>query len=65
LVDLEVENLLKIDENSIQKANEYKIQVGMDFGWLLARFWLDFRSKLGSKLGPKSVSKEAKNDVTK
>ena len=65
LVDLEVENLLKIYENSIQKAIEYKIQVGMDFGWLLARFWDDFRAKLGSKLGLKLAWKGLKNDVTK
>ena len=51
-VDLEVENQSKIDEKTIQKAIENKMQVGMGFGWLLDRFLLDFGSKLGGKLGP-------------
>ena len=28
------------------------MQVGMDFGWLLDRFLMDFEPKLGVKLGP-------------
>ena len=52
LMDLEVENQSKIDEKSIQKAIENKMQVGMGFGWLLDRFLVDFGSKLGGKLGP-------------
>ena len=51
-MDLEVENLSKIDEKSIQKAIENKMQVGMGFGWLLDRFLVDVGPKLGAKLGP-------------
>ena len=51
-LDLEVENQSKINEKSIQKAIENKMQVGMGFGWLLDRFVVDFGSKLGCKLGP-------------
>ena len=51
-VDLEVENQSKIDEKSIQKAMENKMQVGMGSAWLLDRFLVDFGSKLGGKLVP-------------
>ena len=50
-VDLEVENRPKIDQKSIQKSIENKMQVEMDFGWLLDRFLVDFEPKLGAKLG--------------
>ena len=52
LVDFGVENRRKINQKSIQKAIENKMQVGMDFGWLLDRFLMDFEPKLGVKLGP-------------
>ena len=29
-----------------------KMRFGMDFGWLLDRFLVDFGPKLGAKLGP-------------
>ena len=51
-MDFGVENPLKINQQSIQKAIENKMQVGMDSGWLLERFGIDFGSKLGGKLGP-------------
>ena len=51
-VDLDVENLSKINEKSIQKAIENKMQVGMVFGWLLDGFLVDLGCKLGGKLGP-------------
>ena len=41
-----------IDDKSIQRATETKMQVGMDFGWLLDRFLVDLGAKLGAKLGP-------------
>ena len=52
LDDLGVEKFQKIDQKSIQKGIENKMQVGMDFGWLLDRFLMDFEPKLGVKLGP-------------
>ena len=64
-MDLGVENGAKIDQQSIENEIKNKMQVGMDFGWLLDRFWIDFGPKLGSKLGLKSASKGLKNDVTK
>ena len=51
-MDLGVENRSKINQKSIRKAIENKMQVGMDFGWLLDRFLMDFEPKLGVKLGP-------------
>ena len=51
-MDFGVENQQTINKNSIQKAIENKMQVGMDFGWLLDRFLVDFGPKLGAKLGP-------------
>ena len=51
-MDLGVENLSKINQKSIQKAIENKMEVGMDFGWLLDRFLVDLGPKLGVKLGP-------------
>ncbi len=47
-----MENQTKIDQKSIQKGIENKMQVEMDFGWLLGRFFVDFEPKLGAKLGP-------------
>ena len=51
-VVLGMENRQQIDQKSMQKAIENKMQVGMGFGWLLDRFLVDFGSKLGGKLGP-------------
>ena len=51
-MDFGVENRSKIDQKSIQKAIENKMQVGMDFGWLLDRFLIDLGAKLGAKVGP-------------
>ena len=46
----------KINEKSIKnrstKTIDDKMDVGMDFGWLLDRFLKDFGTKLGGKLGP-------------
>ena len=39
------------------------MQVGMDFGWLLDRFWMDFGRVLGAKLGPKSIKNLYKIDM--
>ena len=64
LVDLEVENQSKIDEKSIQKAIENKMQVGMGFGWLLDRFLIDLCPKLGAKLEP-SWHPNRKNEGSK
>ena len=52
LIDLGVENQPKIDQKSIKKGIKNKMQVGMDFGWLLDRSWSDFGPKLGGKMGP-------------
>ena len=41
----------KIHPKSIKKVIENKMQVEMDFGWLLDRFSLDFDPKSGAKLG--------------
>ena len=41
-----------MDQKSIQKAIESKMQVGMDFGWLLDRFLVDLGPNLWVKLGP-------------
>ena len=46
-----LENRSKINQKSIRKAIENKMEVGMDFGWLLDRFLMDFGPKLGVKLG--------------
>ena len=64
-VDLGVENRPKIDQKSIQKSIENKMQVGMDFGWLLDRFLTDFEPKLGVKLAPKSEEMGYQDDVKK
>ena len=36
----------------MKKVIDDKVDVGMDFGRLLNRFWKDFGTKLGSKLEP-------------
>ena len=66
----------KTHQNSIQEASkidqkgiENMMQVGLVFGPLLARIWVDFGAKLGGKLdpswhqnlenwGPKTMSKK-------
>ena len=52
LMDFGVGNRSNIYQKSIQKAIENKMQVGMDFGWLLDRFLVDLGAKLGVKLRP-------------
>ena len=52
LDDFRVENRSQINQKSIRKAIENKMEVGMDFGWLLDRFLVDLGAKLGVKLGP-------------
>ena len=37
-----------------KKSIENMMQVGLEFGPLLGRFWVDFGSKLEGKLAPKS-----------
>ena len=39
---------------------ENMMQVGLAFGSLLGRFWVDFGAKLGDKLGPKLAAKREK-----
>ena len=51
-VGLGVQNQTKIGTKSIQKGIENKMQVKIDFGWLLDRIMIDFGPKLGAKLGP-------------
>ena len=36
----------------MKKVIDDKVDVGMDFERLLNRFWEDFGTKLGGKLGP-------------
>ena len=50
----------KINKKSIKKPIKVKMQVGMDFGWLLDRFLVDFGTILGGKLAP-SWHKNQKN----
>ena len=64
LVDFGVENRSKINQKSIQKPIETKMQVGMDFGSLLDRFLIDFGPKLEAKLGP-SWHQNSKNGGSK
>ena len=45
----------KITKKSIKKVVDDKMDVGLDFGWLLDRFWIDFGRVLGAKLVPKSI----------
>ena len=52
LVGLGVQNQPKIDKKSVQKGFENKMQVKIDFGWLLDRFLVDFDAQVGGKLGP-------------
>ena len=51
-MDFGFENRSKINNKSIPKAIENKMEVGIDFGWLLDGFLMDFGAKLGVKLGP-------------
>ena len=43
--------MLKINEKQIKNCIDDKMEVGMDFGWLLDRLLVDFGTKLGGKLG--------------
>ena len=55
-MDLVVENQSNINQKSIQKAIENKMQVEMAFGRLLGEFWDGFGSQVGAKLGYKSIT---------
>ena len=59
----------KAIKKSIQKAIKNKIQFGIDFGWLLDRFWYDFGCQVEAKLAPswvqKSVQEEFESNVKK
>ena len=46
------DNRQKIDQKTMQKAIENKMQVGMGFGWLLERFMTDFGFNWEGKLAP-------------
>ena len=53
----------KINKKSIEKKTiKVKMHVGMDFGWLLGRFLVDFGAKLGGKLEP-SWHQNPKNGI--
>ena len=51
-VDLEIKNLPKIGQESIEKVIKNKMRFWMHLGWLLERLLVDFGSKLGVKLEP-------------
>ena len=53
----------KINEKSVKTLIKVKMQVGLDFGWLLDRFWMDFGRVLGAKLGQKSNKNRCKIDM--
>ena len=53
----------QINKKSIKKPIKVKMQVGMDFGWLLDRFWMDFGRVLGAKLDQKSNKNRCKIDM--
>ena len=53
----------KINKNQVKKQIKVKMQVGLDFGWLLDRFWKDFGRVLGAKLGLKPIENLLKVDV--
>ena len=63
LVVFGIENHQKVDQKSMQKAIENKMQVGMGFGWLLGRFLIDFYSNLEGKLGPSWLQNRRKWDT--
>ena len=63
LVGLGVKNQPKIDKKSIQKGFENKMQVKIDFGWLLDRFLVDFGTQVGGKLGPSWHQNLKKSDA--
>ena len=48
----------------MKKVIDDKMDVGMDFGWLLDRFFIDFGTILGGKLAP-SWHQNPKNDDAK
>ena len=52
----------KIDPEGDRKQ-DLQMQVGMEFGWLLDRFWVDFGSQVGAKLAPKSVQDGIEIDI--
>ena len=69
MVDFRVQNRSKTNQKSIRKAIGNKMEVGMDFGWLLDGFLMDFGAKLGghieAKLSPKSENMGYQDDDKK
>ena len=55
----------KIDQNSIPKGIKSKMQLSIDFWWLLDRFFLDFGGQVGTKLAPKSIKNRSNNQSKK
>ena len=62
-MDLGVENQWKINKKSIKKTIDDKMDVGLDFWWLLDRFWLDFGRVCEAKLDQKSIKNLYKIDM--
>ena len=53
----------KIIKKLVKTPSKVKMQVGMDFWWLLDGFWMDFGRVLGAKLGSKSNKNVYKIDM--
>ena len=47
----------KIIKKSIKKVIDDKMDVGLDFGWLLDRFWEVFGGQVGTKIHQKTMKK--------
>ena len=47
----------------MKKCIDDKMDVGMDFGWLLDRFWMDFGRVWEAKLDLKSIENLYKIDM--
>ena len=54
----------KLASKSNNQVMDYKMEVGMDVGWLLDRFLVDLGANLGGKLAP-SWCQNQKNEGTK
>ena len=63
-IDFGLENQCEINEKSMKKVIDDKMEVGMDFGRLLDRFLMGFGNMLGSKLAP-CWHQNPKNEGTK
>ena len=58
------QDAVKINKKTIKKVIDDKMEVGMDVGRLLDRFWIDFGPILGGKLAP-SWHQNQKNEGSK